>query len=213
MAVYGPMNLGFAYDWERRGCSQISTRREDFAGSGTGLLRLSEGLEIELSDFEGENATLKGDYLRQVVEIVIGGVPTVLEVCFMCLFKSLSRILLQGSGSMNLFDPMRHQVDLRKVEVSIRVLGNIYHMADIIPPGVCFALLRGRCPSFGICFVVDRSLLHELRSHGIGFGLHPFAGSPKYDIIFEGVTMMPVILHVAQSCIIVRFISSIHIEF
>jgi hypothetical protein len=50
-------------------------------------------LEIELSDFEAEYATLKGDYLRQVVEIVIGGVPTVLEVRFMCLFMSLGRIL------------------------------------------------------------------------------------------------------------------------
>jgi len=50
---------------------------------------LSEGLEIELSDFELENAILKGDYLRQVVEIVIGGVPTVLVVHFMCLFMSL----------------------------------------------------------------------------------------------------------------------------
>jgi hypothetical protein len=54
---------------------------------------LSEGLEIELSGFEAGNATLKGDYLRQVVEIVIGVVPTVLEVRFMCLFMSLSTIL------------------------------------------------------------------------------------------------------------------------
>jgi hypothetical protein len=76
-------------------------------------------LEIELSDFEAENATLKGDYLWQVVEIVIGGIPTVLEVRFMCLFMSLSRILLQGSVSTNLFGPMRHQVDFRKVEVGI----------------------------------------------------------------------------------------------
>jgi hypothetical protein len=76
-------------------------------------------LEIELSDFEAENAMLKGDNLWQVVEIVIGGVPTVLEVRFMCLFMSLGRILLQGSVSTNLFSPMRHQVDLRKVEVGI----------------------------------------------------------------------------------------------
>ena len=76
-------------------------------------------MEIELSDFEAENATLKGDYLRQEVEIVIGGVPTVLEVRFMCLFMSLGRILLHGSVSTNLFGPMRHQVDLRKVEVGI----------------------------------------------------------------------------------------------
>jgi len=76
-------------------------------------------LDIELSDFEAENATLKGDYLRQVVEIVIGGVPNVLEIRFMCLFVSLGRILLQGSVSTNLVDPVRHQVDLRKVEVGI----------------------------------------------------------------------------------------------
>jgi hypothetical protein len=76
-------------------------------------------LEIELSDFEAEDATLKGDYLCQVVESVIGGVPTVLEVRFVCLFMPLGRILLQGSVSTNLFGPMRHQVDLRQVEVGI----------------------------------------------------------------------------------------------
>jgi len=76
-------------------------------------------LEIELSDFEAEDATLKGDYLWQVVEIMMGGVPTVLEVRCMCWFMSLGRILLQGSVLTNLFDPMRYQVDLRKVEVGI----------------------------------------------------------------------------------------------
>jgi hypothetical protein len=76
---------------------QISTGREDFAVGSAVLRTLSEGLEIELSDFDAENATLKGDYLWQVVEIVIGGVPTVLEVYFMCLFMSLGRLLLQGS--------------------------------------------------------------------------------------------------------------------
>ena len=90
------------------GGSQISTRMEDFAGGSAVLPTLSEGLEIELSDFEAENATLKGDYLWQVVEIVIGGIPTVLEVRFMCGFMSLGRLLLQGSVSTNLFDPMRH---------------------------------------------------------------------------------------------------------
>ena len=66
---------------------------------------LSAGLEFELSDYEEENATLKGDYLPQVVENVIGGVPTVLEVCFTCLFMPVGRILLEGSVSTNLFDP------------------------------------------------------------------------------------------------------------
>ena len=80
---------------------------------------LREGFEIELSDFKAKDATLKGDYLGQVVEIVIEGIPTVLEVRFMCLIMSLSRIQLQGSVSTNLFDPIRHYVDLRKVQVGI----------------------------------------------------------------------------------------------
>jgi len=99
--------------------SWIRTRREDFAGGSAVLPTPSEGLEIELSHFEAENATLKSDYLWQVVEIVIGGIPTVLAVDSMCLFLSLSRLLLQGSLSTNLFDPMCHQVGVQKVEVSI----------------------------------------------------------------------------------------------
>jgi len=154
-------------------------RKGGFAGGNTVLLTLREGLEIELSDFEAENATLKGDYLRQVVEIVIGGVPTVLEVRFMCLFMSLGRTLLLGSVSTNLFDPMRHQVDLRKVEVGIQLLRNIYLVADIIPPGVHFAPLLGQHPSFSIQVLVYLSLLHEFPSQGIGFGLGHFAGSPE----------------------------------
>ena len=76
-------------------------------------------MAIELSDFEAENATLKCHYLWQVVEIVIGGVPTVLDICFMCVFMSLGKILLQGSVSTNLFDPVIHRMDLWKVEVGI----------------------------------------------------------------------------------------------
>jgi hypothetical protein len=76
-------------------------------------------LETDLSDFEAEDATLKHVYLWQVVEIVTGGVPTGLEVRFMWLFMSLGGILLQGSISTNLLDPVRHHVDLRKAEVSI----------------------------------------------------------------------------------------------
>jgi hypothetical protein len=49
----------------------------------------------------------------------MGGVPTVFEVGFICLFMSLGRILLPGSVSTNLFGPMRHQVDIQKVEVGI----------------------------------------------------------------------------------------------
>jgi hypothetical protein len=133
-------------------------------------------LEIELSDFEAQNVRLKGDYLWQVVEIVIGGVPTVLEVHFMCLLMFLGRILWQGSVSTNLFYPMRPQVDLRKVAVGIQLLGNIYLVDDTIPPGVHFAPLLGRRPRFSIGFLVYFSLLYEFRSQGIGFGLRLFAG-------------------------------------
>jgi len=136
-------------------------------------------LEVELSHFEAENATQKGDYLWQVVEIVIGGVPTVLEVRFMCLVMSLGRILLQGSVSTNLFDPMRHQVDLRKVEVGIELLENIYSVVDIIPIGSHFVPHLGQCPSFRICFLVNLSLLYEFRSQGVGFGLRISAGLAK----------------------------------
>jgi len=119
MAVLGSHEFRLRIWLRAQGGSQISTGREDFTGGSAVLSTLSERLEIELSDFEAENGTLKGEYLQQVVEIVIAGVPTVLEIRFMCLFISLGRILLQGSVSTNLFDPVRHQVDLRKVEVGI----------------------------------------------------------------------------------------------
>jgi hypothetical protein len=74
--------------------SQISSGMVDFACGSAVVPTVSEGLAIELSDIAAENATLNGDYLWQVVEIVIGGVSIILEVRFMCLFMSLSRILL-----------------------------------------------------------------------------------------------------------------------
>jgi len=101
------------------GGQPISTGREHFAGCSAVLTTLNEGWEIELSNFEAEDATLKGEYLWQVVEIVIVGVSTLLEVRFMCLLMSLGRKLLQGSISTNLFSPVRHQMYRRKVEVGI----------------------------------------------------------------------------------------------
>jgi len=136
-------------------------------------------LDIEFPDFEEENATLIGDYLWQVVEIVIGGVPIFLVVHFMCLFMSLGSILSQGSVSTNLLDPMRHQVYVRKLEVNIEILVNISLVADMIPPAIHFAQLLGRRPSFGIGFLVYLSLLHEFRSKGIGFGLRLLASSAE----------------------------------
>jgi len=107
-AVLGSHEFGPCIWLGAHGGSQISTRSEDFVGGSAVLPMLSKGLKIELSDFKSENVTLKGNFLWQLVEIVIGGVPTVLEVDFMCLLTSLGRILLQGSTMTNLFDPMRH---------------------------------------------------------------------------------------------------------
>jgi len=110
------MNSGFTFNCGLRGGS---TGREDFASRSAALPTLSEGLEIELSDFNAEDGTLKCDFLWQVVKIMIGSVPTVPEVHFMCLFMSLGRNQLQGSISTNLFNPMRLPVDIRIVEVGI----------------------------------------------------------------------------------------------
>jgi hypothetical protein len=95
------------------------------------------------------------------------------------LFVSLGRILLQGSVSTNLFDPVRHQVDLRKVEVGINLLRNIYLVADIIPQAIHFVPLLRQRPSFSSCVYVYLSLLHELRSQSTVFGLGLFAGSSE----------------------------------
>jgi hypothetical protein len=179
MAVLGPHEFGLLISLGAEGDSQIANGREDIAGGSTVLQTLSEGLEIEHSDFESENATLKADYLWKVVEIVIGGFPAILEVRFRCLFLSPSRILLQGSELTNLFDPSRHQVDLAKVVVGIQLLGNTYLVADIIPPGIDFVPHFGGHPSFSICLLVYLSLLPEFHSQGIGFGLHLVVGSPK----------------------------------
>jgi hypothetical protein len=97
----------------------IRTRRENFHGGSAGLLMLSEGLEIEPSHYEVENEMLIGNYLQQLVENVIAGISTILEVNSMFMFVSLGRISLQGFMLKNLFDPMRHQVDPQKVEVGI----------------------------------------------------------------------------------------------
>jgi hypothetical protein len=80
---------------------------------------LSKGMEIELSNSDAGNAMQKGEYWLRVVELVIGGVPTVLEIHFMCLFISLGRILLQGSVSTNPVDPERFPVDLLEAEVEM----------------------------------------------------------------------------------------------
>ena len=177
--ICGPMNSCFAYDWQLREGSQISAGRVDFAGGSAVLPTLSEGLKIEHSDFETENATLKDIHSCQVVEIVIGGVPTVLEIRLMSMCMSLGWILLLGSVLRNMFDAVRHQVDLWNVEVGIQLRRNIYLVADIIPPGVHFTPLLGLSPAFSICFLVYHALLHKVRSLGIGFCLRILAGSPE----------------------------------
>ena len=184
MAVLRSHEFGLRIRLGGQGGRQISTGREDYSGGSAVLPTLSKGLEIELSDFESENEIRKGDYLWQVVEIVIGGLPTVLEVACMNLLVSLGRKLLKGSVSTNLFGPMRHQLDLRNVEVGIELLGNIYQVADIIPPGVHFVPLLGRCPSFSrysssTCHFFTSSVLRAL---ALAFTFLPARRSKKTSL-------------------------------
>jgi len=86
-------------------------------------------------------------------------------------------------------------------------------VADLISLGVDFVPLLGWRPSVSICFLGNLSLLHVFHAQSVGFGFSLFAGSPKYDHIFDAVTTMQGILHVAQCCNIVSFISSMPIEF
>jgi hypothetical protein len=77
-AVLGPHEFGLCISLVTQGCCQFSTGRENFADGSAVVLTLGGSLETELCDFQEENTTLNGDYLRKVVAIVIGGVPTVL---------------------------------------------------------------------------------------------------------------------------------------
>ena len=69
--------------------SQISIEREKFGGGTAVLPRLCESLKRELSHLNLENAMLKADYLQQVVGIILQGIPTVLEVHYLCWFMPL----------------------------------------------------------------------------------------------------------------------------
>jgi hypothetical protein len=115
---------------------------------------LSEDLDIALSGFEADYVTLNSDFFRQVVEIVIESIQTVLEICVIWFFLTLGRILIQGSISTKLFAPLKHQVDLRKVEIHIYRLGISDLVADTIPQGMEFVPLHGLHPSFTISFFV-----------------------------------------------------------
>ena len=118
-AVLGSREFRLCTRLGAQGGSQLSAGREDFADGSAVLSTLSEGLVLELSDLDTQNATLEGDYLRLVVEIEIGGVPTVLEIGLICLFMSVCIILLEGCISTNLFYRVRQQADIPKVEVCI----------------------------------------------------------------------------------------------
>jgi hypothetical protein len=72
MVVLGTHEFGLYIVLRDQGGTQISSRWEDFAYGSVVFPTLREGLEIELSDFEAENGTPKGDCLRHVVAIVIG---------------------------------------------------------------------------------------------------------------------------------------------
>jgi hypothetical protein len=137
-----------------QGCSLLSAGIVEFAGGTAVLRKLSDGLEIELSDLEEDNMMLNGEYLLQVVHSVIGDVPTVVRVHIICLVMSLRRKLMQGSILSNLFNSVRHQVYLRNFAIGINLLGHINLVVNMLRPGVDFDLHHGQRLSLGICFVV-----------------------------------------------------------
>ena len=97
MAVLGSHEFELRIGLLAQGGSQIIAGREDLTTGSAVLSKMSGGFKIELSEFEVENARLKCDCLRKIVEIVIGGVQTVVEIQLICLFMSLCRLLLQCS--------------------------------------------------------------------------------------------------------------------
>jgi len=113
---------------------------------------------------------------------------------------------------MNLFDLMTHQVDHWTIEVRTSLHRNIYHVADIILPGIYFGPRFGRQSCFSLCSLVFLALLHEIDSEGISLGLRHIASLPESEILFEGVKITAGVIQVARYCIMVRFTSSIHIE-
>jgi hypothetical protein len=102
--VLGPHEFRLRISLGAQAGSPISSGRKDFTVGSDVLPRLRVGLEIELSDSAAENVMQNGDFLRQVVEIMIARIPPVHEVRFVYLLVPLGRSLLQGSGSTNLFD-------------------------------------------------------------------------------------------------------------
>jgi hypothetical protein len=94
---------------------------------------------------------------------VIAHCPTVLDVDFMWLFISLGIIMVYSSTSTNMFDSMSYQVHLRKVAVAVYILDNIFLVADRVQAGVHFTPILGWCPSFGIYFLADLSLVAKFR--------------------------------------------------
>jgi hypothetical protein len=74
---------------------------------------------------------------------------------------------------------MKHQVDLRTVQVGIQLIENIWLVAYMIAPGSDFVPHLGRRPSFSIYFLVYLSLFYQFSSQGICFGLCIFGVSPK----------------------------------
>lgn len=89
VVVFESHEFGFAIPLVTQRSSDINTGREDNDGGDAVIPILSECWFILLCYFNAENARLKGDHLWVVVEILIGGIPTVREVGVMRLFLSL----------------------------------------------------------------------------------------------------------------------------
>ena len=155
---------------------------------------------IEFSDFNAEDVTLSGHDFCQLVENIIGGIPTVVEVRVMLLFTYLTGILFQSSVLTNLFDSFRHYVKFRTVEVGIHLIGTINFMDSIITAGINFAQFLRRVSDFSIGNLVYLSVLRLFPSGDFGFGFPLFTALSESENIFQRGKTTQRILHSHQWC-------------
>jgi hypothetical protein len=137
-----------------------------------------------LPDFEAEDEMMEGEYLWQIVEIVFGGVPTLLEVRFICLFMSHGRKLLQVSVSTNMF----HKREIQWIVGKLKTPSNSLETSilGLIKSWQAFLSLRLLDGTYRSAFVSLSTLRFftssVLRALGLAFSFCPVHPSTKTSL-------------------------------
>ena len=132
--------------------------------------------KFEATDLETEHTTLEGEYLRQIVEIVVRLIPT---IC-----SCVSTDYCGKDPQTDLLCEVRHEMDLDEVEVGITLLRHAgFRINTVFPQVVLAPLLRGRqtaCLELLLCL----TLLNEFGSQHARFCTRPFADSSTQKASF-----------------------------